>query len=214
MNKIDDIKLQMYVDGELDSSEAKDIEKYISENSEAKKIVDNYKKINHLIYSTYNQIKSEDLPRKTLNLLMEEKNNFFKRIIDYRVPLLPTLGSIAAVLIVIVITFNSNQILKKTNDPIYLMSENNKNIVLEQLEGILKNSKEIINGFVSLKDQNIQYEETNSYIDKFGRNSKDITFKNFLIKDFIINSATFIETDNGDWKVIKLEFEKNNSLGI
>ena len=214
MNKIDDIKLQMYVDGELDASEAKDIEKYISENSEAKKIVDNYKKINHLIYSTYNQIKSEDLPRKTLNLLMQEKNNFFKRIIDYRVPLLPTLGSIAAVLIVIVITFNSNQILKKTNDPIYLMSENNKNIVLEQLEGILKNSKEIINGFVSLKDQNIEYEETNAYIDKFGRNSKDITFKNFFIKDFIINSATFIETDNGDWKVIKLEFEKNNSLGI
>src|SRR6056300_19160 len=122
MNKIDDIKLQMYVDGELNASEAKNIEKYISENSEAKKIVDNYKKINHLIYSTYNQIKSEDLPRKTLNLLMEEKNNFFKRIIDYRVPLIPTLGSIAAVLIVIVITFNSNQILKKTNDPIYLMS--------------------------------------------------------------------------------------------
>ena len=42
----------------------------------------------------------------------------------------------------------------------------------------------------------------------------NITFDNFVIKDLIINSATFVKLDNGSWKVIKLEFEKNNSLGI
>ena len=68
MTKIDEAKLQMYVDGELDASENKIVEEFIKNNNEAKDLVNSYKKINHLIFSTYNQIRSEDLPKKTLNL--------------------------------------------------------------------------------------------------------------------------------------------------
>ena len=76
MAKIEDYKLQMYVDGELDSSEYSIVENYIASNKEAKLLVENYKKINHLISSTYNKIKSEDMPKKTLDLLVEKDKNF------------------------------------------------------------------------------------------------------------------------------------------
>ena len=46
MAKIEDYKLQMYVDGELDSSEYSIVENYIASNKEAKLLVENYKKIN------------------------------------------------------------------------------------------------------------------------------------------------------------------------
>ena len=39
-----------------------------------------YKKINHLISSTYSQIKSDDLPKRTLDLLMDEKPSFLNII--------------------------------------------------------------------------------------------------------------------------------------
>ena len=50
MSKIDDLKLQMYVDGELDAAEIKEVENFINSNMEAKKLVDSYKKINHLVF--------------------------------------------------------------------------------------------------------------------------------------------------------------------
>ena len=42
----------------------------------------------------------------------------------------------------------------------------------------------------------------------------DIKFKNFSIKDAKINEATFVKLSSGEWKVIKLEFIKDSSLGI
>ena len=214
MTKIDEAKLQMYVDGELDPSENKIVEEYIKNNNEAKDLVNSYKKINHLIFSTYNQIRSEDLPKKTLDLLLDEKPSFINQLLNYKIKLAPALGALAAIILVISISFNSNKIINNTTDPIHLMSEKNKNIVLAQLEDILQKDKNNLNGFISLSNTNIEYTESKSYVDKFGRNCKDITFDNFVIKDLIINSATFVKLDDGSWKVIKLEFEKNNSLGI
>ena len=85
MSKIDDTKLQMYVDNELSYDEKIEVENYIKNNQEARSLVESYKKINHLISSTYNQIKSDDLPKRTLNLLMDEKPNFLKQLINYEV---------------------------------------------------------------------------------------------------------------------------------
>ena len=106
MSKIDDTRLQMYVDNELSYEERVEVENYIKNNQEAKSLVESYKKINHLISSTYNQIKSDDLPKKTLDLLMNEKPNFLKQLMSYEVKLFPALGSVAALAIVVVMSLN------------------------------------------------------------------------------------------------------------
>ena len=106
MSKIDDTKLQMYVDNELSYDERTEVENYIKNNQEARSLVESYKKINHLISSTYNQIKSDDLPKRTLDLLMDEKPNFLKQLMSYEVKLFPALGSVAALAIVVVMSLN------------------------------------------------------------------------------------------------------------
>ena len=96
MEKIDDVKLQMYVDNELSSEERMAVENYIKNNSEARSLVESYKKINHLVSSTYSQIKSDDLPKRTLDLLMDEKPSLISRLLNYEVKLFPALGAAAA----------------------------------------------------------------------------------------------------------------------
>ena len=87
MKKIDDLKLQMYVDNELSKEESTEVENYLKINNEARSLVENYKKINHLISSTYSQIKSDDLPKRTLDLLMDEKPSFFNKLFNFKVKL-------------------------------------------------------------------------------------------------------------------------------
>ena len=84
MKKIDDLKLQMYVDNELSKEESIEVENYLKIDNEARSLVENYKKINHLISSTYSQIKSDDLPKRTLDLLMDEKPSFFNKLFNYK----------------------------------------------------------------------------------------------------------------------------------
>ena len=84
MKKIDDLKLQMYVDNELSKEESTEVENYLKINNEARSLVENYKKINHLISSTYSQIKSDDLPKRTLDLLMDEKPSFFNKLFNFK----------------------------------------------------------------------------------------------------------------------------------
>ena len=214
MKKIDDLKLQMYVDNELSKEESTEVENYLKINNEARSLVENYKKINHLISSTYSQIKSDDLPKRTLDLLMDEKPSFFNKLFNFKVKLFPALGSVAALAIVAVMGINVFKIDNNPINPTNLMSENNKHVVLNQLQDILKNSEDNLSGIVSFKSKNIEYKEVKSYLDARGRSCKDIKFKNFSIKDAKINEATFVKLSSGEWKVIKLEFIKDSSLGI
>ena len=214
MKKIDDLKLQMYVDNELSKEESTEVENYLKINNEARSLVENYKKINHLISSTYSQIKSDDLPKRTLDLLMDEKPSFLNKLFNYKVKLFPALGSVAAFAIVAVMGINVFKIDNNPINPTNLMSENNKHVVLNQLQDILKHSEDNLSGIVSFKSKNIEYKEVKSYLDARGRSCKDIKFKNFSIKDAKINEATFVKLSSGEWKVIKLEFIKDSSLGI
>ena len=129
MKKIDDLKLQMYVDNELSKEESTEVESYLKINNEARSLVENYKKINHLISSTYSQIKSDDLPKRTLDLLMNEKPSFLNKLFNYEVKLFPVLGSVAAFAIVAVMGINVFKIDNNPINPTNLMSENNKHVV-------------------------------------------------------------------------------------
>lgn len=213
MKKIDDLKLQMYVDNELSKEESTEVENYLKINNEARSLVENYKKINHLISSTYSQIKSDDLPKRTLDLLMDEKPSFFNKLFNYEVKLFPTLGSVAALAIVAVMGINIFKIDNNPINPTNLMSENNRHVVLNELQDILKDSEDNLSGIVSFKNKNIEYKEVKSYLDARGRPCKDIKFENFSIKDAKINEATFVKLSSGEWKVIKLEFIKDSSVG-
>ena len=52
---IDDIKLQLYVDGELGQKELQEVEKFIKDNPSAKKKVDEYRQINNLLFEGITQ---------------------------------------------------------------------------------------------------------------------------------------------------------------
>ena len=64
MIKIEDYKLQMYVDNELEPSEIKEIQEFLNTNSEAKLKVDSYRKINNLVFENYKSIETEDFQKK------------------------------------------------------------------------------------------------------------------------------------------------------
>ena len=145
---------------------------------------------------------------------MDEKPSFFNKLFNFKVKLFPALGSVAALAIVAVMGINVFKIDNNQINPTNLMSENNKHVVLNELQEILKDSEDNLSGIVSFKSKNIEYKEVKSYLDARGRPCKDIKFKNFSIKDAKINEATFVKLSSGEWKVIKLEFIKDSSLGI
>ena len=145
---------------------------------------------------------------------MDEKPSFFNKLFNFKVKLFPALGSVAALAIVAVMGINVFKIDNNQINPTNLMSENNKHVVLNELQEILKDSEDNLSGIVSFKSKNIEYKEVKSYLDARGRPCKDIKFENFSIKDAKINEATFVKLSSGEWKVIKLEFIKDSSLGI
>ena len=79
---IDDIKLQLYVDGELGQKELQEVEKFIKDNPSAKKKVDEYRQINNLLFEKYKSIEQENIPQKTVDLLMKEKKSIFKKLFN------------------------------------------------------------------------------------------------------------------------------------
>ena len=50
---IDDAKLQLFVDGELEEQEIKLIANFVRNNPSAKKKVEEYRKINNLLFEKY-----------------------------------------------------------------------------------------------------------------------------------------------------------------
>ena len=78
---IDDTKLQLYVDGELDHKESLEVENFIKNNVSARKKVEEYRRISNLLFEKYKSIEQEDLPQKTINLLMQEDKSFIKKLI-------------------------------------------------------------------------------------------------------------------------------------
>ena len=76
---IDDAKLQLFVDGELEEQEIKLIANFVRNNPSAKKKVQEYRKINNLLFEKYKSIEQKDLPQKTFNLLMKEEKSFIKK---------------------------------------------------------------------------------------------------------------------------------------
>ena len=181
---IDDIKLQLYVDGELDAKDISEVEKFIQDNPTAKKKVDEYRQINNLLFEKYKSIEQENIPQRTIDLLIKEKKSIFEKFFNYEIKLVNALAAACVVLIV----FNVK----------------GKTSILNELSNII--GEENISSLTSNINQlNIKYKTKREFKNNINENCKEIQFFDFKLNDINIDEAIFCED-----KLIKLKFYKGD----
>ena len=196
---IDDIKLQLYVDGELDSKDISEVEKFIQENPSAKKKVDEYRQINNLLLEKYKSIEQENIPQKTIDLLIKEKKSIFEKFFNYEIKLVNALAAACVVLIVFTVT-NYNFDNKNLDN----LNVKSKTSILNELGNII--GEENISTLTSNINQlNIKYKTKREFKNNVNENCKEIQFFDFKLNDINIDEAIFCED-----KLIKLKFYKGD----
>lgn len=193
---MDDVKLQLYIDGELDQKETKEVEDIIKTNPSIRKKVEEYRQINNLLFEKYKSIEQENIPQKTVDLLINEKESFFKKIFNYEIRLVNVLAS-AAVLLIIVTISNYN-----FNNNTENLNAKNKTSILNELANII--GEEDISTLTStIQNLNINYKIIREFNNNSNENCREIKFSNFTLNDINIDEAIFC----GE-KLIKLKFFK------
>ena len=196
---IDDIKLQLYVDGELDAKDISKVEKFIQENPSAKKKVDEYRQINNLLFEKYKSIEQENIPQKTIDLLIKEKKSIFEKFFNYEIKLVNALAAACVVLIVFTVT-NYNFDNKNLDN----LNVKSKTSILNELSNII--GEENISTLTSNINQlNIKYQTKREFKNNVNENCKEIQFFDFKLNDINIDEAIFCED-----KLIKLKFYKGD----
>ena len=196
---IDDIKLQLYVDGELDTKDISEVEKFIQDNPSAKKKVDEYRQINNLLFEKYKSIEQENIPQRTIDLLIKEKKSIFQKLFDYEIKLVNALAAACVVLIVFTVT-NYNFDNKNLDN----LNVKSKTSILNELGNII--GEENISTLTSNINQlNIKYKTKREFKNNVNENCKEIQFFDFKLNDINIDEAIFCED-----KLIKLKFYKGD----
>jgi len=196
---IDDIKLQLYIDGELDKNEANEVDKFIQVNPAAKKRVEKYRQINNLLLEKYKSIEQENIPQRTVDLLIKEKKSFFKKLFYYEIKLVNALA--AACIALIIFTVSNYNFDNKNLDNLNLQS---KTSILNELSNII--GEENITSLTSTINQlNIKYKTKREFENNVNENCKEIQFFDFKLNDINIDEAIFCED-----KLIKLKFYKGD----
>tara|TARA_B000000565_G_scaffold196959_1_gene150978 strand:- start:48 stop:656 length:609 start_codon:yes stop_codon:yes gene_type:complete len=196
---IDDIKLQLYVDGELDTKDISEVEKFIQDNPSAKKKVDEYRQINNLLFEKYKSIEQENIPQRTIDLLIKEKKSIFEKFFNYEIKLVNALAAACVVLIVFTVT-NYNFDNKNLDN----LNVKGKTSILNELSNII--GEENISSLTSNINQlNIKYKTKREFKNNVNENCKEIQFFDFKLKDINIDEAIFCED-----KLIKLKFYKGD----
>ena len=196
---IDDIKLQLYVDGELDKNEATEVDKFIQVNPAAKKKVEEYRQINNLLFEKYKSIEQENIPQRTVDLLIKEKKSFFKKLFNYEIKLVNALA--AACIILTIFTVSNYNFDNKSLDNLNVKS---KTSILNELSNII--GEENISSLTSTINQlNIKYKTKREFENNVNENCKEIQFFDFKLNDINIDEAIFCED-----KLIKLKFYKGD----
>ena len=196
---IDDIKLQLYVDGELDAKDISEVEKFIQDNPTAKKKVDEYRQINNLLFEKYKSIEQENIPQRTIDLLIKEKKSFFEKFFNYEIKLVNALAAACVVLIVFTVTnYNFD------NENLDNLNVKGKTSILNELSNII--GEENISTLTSNINQlNIKYKTKREFKNNVNENCKEIQFFDFKLNDINIDEAIFCED-----KLIKLKFYKGD----
>jgi len=205
MKKIEDYQLQMYVDNELSQSEMKKVQDFIDTNSEAKSKVDNYKKINNLVIENFRSLETEEIQKKTIDLLLKENISIINKILNYRIKLVPAFASFAVVLLITIFSYNSFiiDISKETKN----LNARSKSLIIHELKSII-GEQEITSLVSTLQNKDIKFKLINEFKNNSGNNCKEFRFFDFRIKDLNIDEAIFCNDGFGNEKLIKINFFK------
>jgi len=205
MKKIEDYQLQMYVDNELSQSEMKKVQEFIDTNSEAKSKVDNYKKINNLVIENFRSLETEEIQKKTIDLLLKEDISIINKILNYRIKLVPAFASFAVVLLITIFSYNFFiiNISKETKN----LNASSKSLIIDELKSII-GEQEITSLVSTLQNKDIKFKLINEFKNNSGNNCKEFRFFDFRIKDLNIDEAIFCNDGFGNEKLIKINFFK------
>ena len=204
--KIDDFKINSYVDGELDEQELKDFEAIMNDDPEIRQKVEDLRKINHDAKQFYTDVINDDIPVSIRDLLVEEES-ILKKIFKLKIGIIPTIGSILAASLGSVLTFNTMQVASiEDNSPEFMLEDQSKNLIVQEIQKITGESDNLII-LSGIFEKQITYSVKSKFTNNSNENCLNLEFDNLNYQDLTITEAVICDQD-GLEKIVKLSFIK------
>ena len=204
--KIDDLKINSYVDGELNEQELKDFEAIMNIDPEIRQKVEDLRKINHDTKEFYADVINDDIPVSIRDLLVEEES-IWKKISKLKIGIIPTIGSILAASLGSVLTFNTMQVASiEDNRPEFMLEDQSKNLIVQEIQKITGESNDFII-LSGIYEKQITYSIKSKFTNNSNENCLNIEFDNLNYQDLTITEAVICDQD-GLEKIVKLSFIK------
>jgi len=204
--KIDDLKNNSYVDGELNEQELKDFEAIMNADPEIRQKVEDLRKINHDAKAFYAEIINDEIPPSIQNLLVE-KESIWKKFFELKIGIIPTIGSILAASLGSVLTFNTIQVASiEDNRPEFILEDQSKNLIVQEIQKITGESDDFII-LSGIYEKQITYSIKSKFTNNSNENCLNIEFDNLNYQDLTITEAAICDQD-GLEKIVKLSFIK------
>ena len=204
--KIDDLKINSYVDGELNEQELKDFEAIMNDDPEIRQKVEDLRKINHDAKQFYTDVINDDIPVSIRDLLVEEES-ILKKIFKLKIGIIPTIGSILAASLGSVLTFNTMQVASiEDNSPEFMLEDQSKNLIVQEIQKITGESDNLII-LSGIFEKQITYSVKSKFTNNSNENCLNLEFDNLNYQDLTITEAVICDQD-GLEKIVKLSFIK------
>lgn len=204
--KIDDLKINSYIDGELNEQEIKDFEVIMNADPDISQKVEDLRKINHDAKVYYDDVINDDIPPSIQNLLVEEES-IWKKISKLKIGIIPAIGSILAASLGSVLTFNTMQVASiEDNRPEFMLEDQSKNLIVQEIQKITGESDDFII-LSGIYEKQITYSIKSKFTNNSNENCLNIEFDNLNYQDLTITEAVICDQD-GLEKIVKLSFIK------
>jgi len=204
--KIDDLKINSYVDGELNEQELKDFEAIMNDDPEIRQKVEDLRKINHDAKEFYADVINDDIPVSIRDLLVEEES-ILKKIFKLKIGIIPTIGSILAASLGSVLTFNTMQVASiEDNRPEFMLEDQSKNLIVQEIQKITGESDNLII-LSGIFEKQITYSVKSKFTNNSNENCLNLEFDKLNYQDLTITEAVICGQD-GLEKIVKLSFIK------
>ena len=204
--KIDDLKINSYVDGELNEQELKEFEAIMNVDPDIRQKVEDLRKINHDAKVYYDDVINDDIPTSIRNLLVEEES-IWKKISKLKIGIIPTIGSILAASLGSVLTFNTMQVASiEDNRSEFMLEDQSKNLIVQEIQKITGESDDFII-LSGIYEKQITYSIKSKFTNNSNENCLNIEFDNLNYQDLTITEAVICDQD-GLEKIVKLSFIK------
>ena len=211
--KFDHNTINSYIDNELTELERLEFEAELKINSELQSAVNDLINLNIKIKNSYDHILNQKIP-SSIASLFEEKESFLKKLLKFKIGIIPALSSMIIASVASVFSVNTIQLAFNTPDsqPLYVLENSSKDLVLNELQKITGESHDSI--YLSgIFDQQINYSIQSEFINNSGDQCTEVHFDQLKYKDLTINEAIICDS-GGSQKIIKLSFIKGSFQNI